>query len=89
MYRVEPYKPEEYEGEFNILYDERNIIKKALTKTSGDQKKAAILLGVEHRVLGYKLELHRLNHIPDNCKSKNKTIKTKYGDRERRTKTSM
>ncbi len=41
---------------------EKKVIQEALDKTGGNQRKAAKLLGITERILGYKLKIHKIQN---------------------------
>jgi len=55
-----PYEEKDYEGEFNLLNAERELICKSLIKSEGNQDKASILMKVNIRTFYRQIKRHQL-----------------------------
>lgn len=56
----EPYKQEEYKGEFNLLAQEKELIIQAMSREKSDIEKAAERLGILPITLERKMPRHHI-----------------------------
>ena len=64
------FSKEQYEGEFNILRHEKELILKAYLRYSGDKEQMAKVLGITKRTLYNKLAGHMVYKITKKLKWK-------------------
>ena len=65
MSRTVPYTDQEYEGEFNLLYAERDLMCKALIRSKGIIRDAASLVKTTERNFTTQMKLHQLYPFRD------------------------
>lgn len=73
----DPYQDKDYEGEFNLLKNEKEFIQKALLKTGGNQKIAALLLKTNIRTFYRQIKRHNLKSFLEDVVIKRKESKIK------------
>lgn len=69
---LSPYIYEDYEGEFNLLNHQRNLICDALDRTKGHIGNSAKLIGMSSRNFHRQLKRHELESFVEEIKKENK-----------------
>lgn len=67
-YNVTAYTDQDYQGEFNLLYAERELMCKALIRTNGNQEKARKLMGVTDKKFYVAMKRHGLRDFLNEVK---------------------
>lgn len=66
---TEPYTRHDYTGEFNLLLNEKNVMKKALVRSKGRITRAAKLIGVSKTTFDRQVKRHNLYEFRESIKS--------------------